>query len=170
MHKSSCYGITPIHTHTQWQNNLKTDESRRSLIHIKTSHVITPLGITPVWLTALLSVKRPVLTSLFPLLISFLTSSIENPPMLSLSEGDVTRAEEKSCKGHLVRCGSCSTGGTLMSKRVTHFSFERKYTTYGEVTKYKYIINKYHFSLINRNVNQMPFHFIFREIQIFFHL
>lgn len=25
---------------------------------------------------------------------------MEKPPMLSLSEGDVTRAEEKSCKGH----------------------------------------------------------------------
>lgn len=61
--------------------------------------------------------------------------------MLSLSEGDVTRAEEKSCKGHFVKCSLCSTGGTLMSKGVIRFSFERKYTTYDKFAKYKYIIN-----------------------------
>jgi hypothetical protein len=36
-----------------------------------------------------------------PLLISFWTSSIENPPRLSLSECDDTKADEKSYKLHL---------------------------------------------------------------------
>lgn len=35
---------------------------------------------------------------MLPLLISFFTSSTENPPMFSLSECDVTRAEENSCR------------------------------------------------------------------------
>lgn len=41
------------------------------------------------------------LTSFVPLLISFWTSSIENPPRLSLSECDDTKADEKSYKLHL---------------------------------------------------------------------
>lgn len=49
------------------------------------------------------------LTSLFPLLISFFTSSMENPPMLSLSEWDVTRAEEKSCRANGWRKSVCTS-------------------------------------------------------------
>lgn len=83
----------------------KTGDSHRSLIYIHKSRAITP-EITLAGLTTHLRRKRRVLTNLFPLFISFLTSSMENPPMLSLSEGDVTRAEEKSCKGQPVTCAT----------------------------------------------------------------
>lgn len=52
-------------------------------------------------ISVILKRQKYQLTSFMPLLISFWTSSIENPPRLSLSECDDTKADEKSYKLHL---------------------------------------------------------------------
>lgn len=51
-------------------------------------------------LSFILKRQKYQLTSFMPLLISFCTSSIENPPRLSLSECEDTKADEKSYKLH----------------------------------------------------------------------